>query len=246
MKKSLVCCVNLVWCNAPLASPPQNSYAEIVSTHTNLQQYFLCFCEDCQLATSNNKSINNSPIENDKFNPCMYAVLPTVVHRIDWQPVLMPNHVCPPPTPLCRHAVCCYVLCSKEGRRGCYQASSGVTTPSSPAAHTQGHPGNQCCSMHSACTGRTFHTKWRSGICLCAEFQRLPLIRLAVVRLLKTNRSFQGGQKTRFLRNPNFHYGVHRVPPNVPVLSQMNPVHTPKSYLFTNVILHRPCILSLT
>lgn len=174
MKKSLVWCVHLVWCNAPLAlapppsTPTQKSYAEIVSTHTNLQQYFLCFCEDCQLATSNNKSINNSAIENDKFNPCMYAILPTVVHRIDWLPVLMPNHVCPPHTPLCRHAVCCYVLCSKEGRRGCYQASSGVTTPSSPAAHTQGHPGNQCCSMHSACTGRTFHTQWWSGSCLTA------------------------------------------------------------------------------
>ena len=124
----------------------------------------------------------------------MYAILPTVVHRIDWLPVLMPNHVCPPHTPLCRHAVCCYVLCSKEGRRGCYQASSGVTTPSSPAAHTQGHPGNQCCSMHSACTGRTFHTQWWSGICLRSA---IATDQLTVVRLLETERSSSGGQKTR-------------------------------------------------
>ena len=46
--------------------------------------------------------------------------------------------------------------------------------------------------------------------------------------------SFSAGQIPHILWNPKFHYLIHRSPPLVPALSQINPGHAPTSQFLLN------------
>jgi hypothetical protein len=54
----------------------------------------------------------------------------------------------------------------------------------------------------------------------------------------KANRFSASQEIPRILWNPKVHYRIHKCPPPVLILSQLDPIHTPTSY-FLNMSLFR-------
>ena len=76
--------------------------------------------------------------------------------------------------------------------------------------------------------------------CISANFMLfVPSYSMEQSPSLEANR-FSGSQEIpHILRNPKVHYHIHKCPPPVPILSQLNPVHTPISHFLK---IYFPCI----
>jgi hypothetical protein len=83
----------------------------------------------------------------------------------------------------------------------------------------------------------TFNKHYNVSINFCKVSQYLPYLLTELIPAWEAENCAATQELPSILWNPKLHYHVHKSPPIVPILSQINPVHTIPSYLRSILIL---------
>ena len=118
-------------------------------------------------------------------------------------------------------------------------SESGVSSITTADAHTSAASGRlNWCPRRFKWT-RPFRRKTKCGFCAFAITFQTQSTYSVQKRPLEANRFSASQDISRILWNPKVHYRIHKCPSPVPIVSQLDPVHTPTHLLKThlNIIL---------